>query len=73
MTVAGLVIVAAGRWRTGVSVVGAGFGFAFVMRMVLPDEQAGMLRVRRRLFDLLILAMCSGLFLTLAVAIKNRP
>ena len=43
------------------------------MRMVLPDDRAGMLRVRRRLIDLVTLAMCSGLLLSLAVLIPNRP
>lgn len=73
LVLAGLVLVAIGPWRTGSTVMGVGFGLAFVMRAVLPDDRAGMLRVRRRLVDLATLALCSGLFLTLAVIIKNRP
>jgi hypothetical protein len=73
MLAAGLVVVAIGKWRTGSTVMGLAFGLAFVMRMVLPDDLAGMLRVRRRLIDMLVLATCSGLFLVLAVVIPNRP
>lgn len=70
---AGLVLVAIGPWREGATLMGVGFAVAFVMRLVLPDERAGMLRVRRRLVDLATLALCSGLFLTLAVIVKSRP
>jgi hypothetical protein len=73
MLVAGLVLVALNAWRRGVGVMGFGFGLAFVMRMVLPDHHAGMLRVRRRLVDLATLAMCSGVMLAMAVLIPNRP
>jgi hypothetical protein len=69
---AGLALVAFAPWRSGVTVMGLGFGLAFVMRMFLPDDRAGMLRVRRRLLDLFVLAMCSGLLLALAVIIPNR-
>ncbi len=69
----GLVLVGINAWRAGVVVIGLGFGLAFVMRLVLPDNRAGMLRVRRRLFDLATLAMCSGVMLAMAVLIPNRP
>jgi hypothetical protein len=72
MVLAGLVLVAFAPWRSGITVMGLAFALAFVMRMVLPDERAGMLRVRRRLLDLFVLAMCSGLLLGLAVVIPNR-
>jgi uncharacterized membrane protein YiaA len=73
MLVAGLVLVGIGTWRVGVTLMGLGFGLAFVMRLVLPDNRAGMLRVRRRLVDLATLAMCSGVMLAMAVLIPNRP
>jgi hypothetical protein len=73
MLLAGLVLVGLDAWRAGVVVMGLGFGLAFVMRMVLPDNHAGMLRVRRRLVDLATLAMCSGVMLAMAVLIPNRP
>jgi TctA family transporter len=73
MLVAGLVLVAFNAWRVGVFVVGLGFGLAFVMRLILPDHRAGMLRVRRRFLDLATLAMCSGVLLAMAILIPNRP
>jgi Protein of unknown function (DUF3017) len=73
MLVVGLVLVGFVAWRPGVFLMGVGFGVAFVMRLVLPDNHAGMLRVRRRLFDLATLAMCSGVMLSMAILIPNRP
>ncbi len=73
MLLAGMILVGLGTWRLGMTVVGLGFGLAFVMRMVLPDNHAGMLRVRRRLVDLATLALCSGVMLAMAVLIPNRP
>ena len=73
MLVVGLVLVGLDAWRAGVVVIGLGFGLAFVMRLVLPDNRAGMLRVRRRIVDLATLAMCSGVMLAMAVLIPNRP
>lgn len=73
MLVAGLVVVAAGPWRSGVTVMGLGFALAFVVRLVLPTHRAGMLRVRRRLIDMAVLGTCAVLMLTLAVIIPNRP
>jgi hypothetical protein len=70
--VVGLAIVAAGPWRTGVSVMGAALAVAFVARAVLPDERAGMLRIRRRFVDLTTLAVCSAGMFALVAAIPNH-
>jgi hypothetical protein len=50
---AGLVSVAVApqHWLRAVGVLTAGLGLAGLFRLVLSDEQAGMLRVRRRSFD----------------------
>lgn len=69
----GLAIAAAGAWRTGVTVMGASFGLAFAARLVLPDERAGMLRIRRRFVDLAAMAMCCAGMLALALTIPYRP
>lgn len=73
LLVAGLVLVGVGHWRSGATVMGGAFGLAFLLRMILPDARAGMLRVRRRLVDLATLAMCSGVMLAMAVLIPDRP
>ncbi len=68
----GLGIVTFGAWRTGVVVIGSSFGLAFAFRAVLPDERAGMLRVRRRVFDLVVLAVCCTGTIVLAAVIPTR-
>jgi hypothetical protein len=70
--VVGLGIVAVGPWRTGVSVMGAALAGAFVARAVLPDERAGMLRIRRRFVDLTTLAVCSAGMFALVALIPNH-
>ena len=59
-TVVGIGIVVAGEWRLGVFVMAAAFGVAALSRAVLPDERAGMLRIRRRFVDITTMAICSG-------------
>ncbi len=68
----GLVLVAAGVWRGGVVTMGGSFGLALAARAVLPDERAGMLRIRRRFVDLTAMAICCGGMLVLAAVIPNR-
>lgn len=67
----GLVVAVAGPWRGGVSIVGLSFAFALLVRLVLPDRLAGMLAVRGRLLDVLVLAFCSAALLTLAVVVPQ--
>jgi hypothetical protein len=72
MMVGGLVLVLVGGWRSGVAVMGASFGVAFVARTVLPDDRAGMLRVRRRAVDLTAMGICCVGILVLAAVIPNH-
>jgi Protein of unknown function (DUF3017) len=70
---AGLGVVVLGAWRSGVALMGGSFGVAFVARTVLPDDRAGMLRVRRRVVDLTAMGICCVGMLVLAAVIPNRP
>jgi hypothetical protein len=70
--VIGLGIVTLGPWRTGVAVMGAALTLAFVARAVLPDQRAGMLRIRRRYVDLTTLAICAAGMFALVIAIPSR-
>ena len=70
--VVGLALVAAGVWRTGIVTMGCAFGVAFAARAVLPDERAGMLRIRRRFVDLTAMAICCGGMIILAAIIPHR-
>lgn len=68
----GLVIIASGEWRLGVMLMGGSFGLAFIARSVLPEQRAGMLRIRRRLVDLATMAVCGVGLVILAVVIPHR-
>jgi hypothetical protein len=68
----GLAIVVLGPWRTGVVLMGVALSVAFVARAVLPDEHAGMLRIRRRLVDLTTLAVCAAGMFALVAAIPSQ-
>jgi hypothetical protein len=68
----GLAVVALGPWRTGVAVMGCALTVAFAARAVLPDERAGMLRIRRRFVDLTTLAVCAAGMFALVAAIPSH-
>ena len=56
LTVAGifvvaLILVAAGFWRRGALLIGVGVGVAAALRLVLPEERAGLLVVRSKSLD----------------------
>ncbi|MFM9135574.1 MAG: DUF3017 domain-containing protein [bacterium] len=61
---AALVVVALDRFRLGSLILAASVLLAFVLRLVLPKSQAGMLAVRSRTTDLIVLG---GLGAALAV------
>lgn len=53
---AGLVLVIARHWRRGSVVMGASLGLGAMLRFFLPEQVAGLLVVRSRLFDTALLA-----------------
>jgi hypothetical protein len=71
-TLAGVGIMTTGNWRLGVLWMGASLLSAAAARLVLPENQAGMLHVRRRLVDVVILiGLGAGLVIS-AAAIPTR-
>lgn len=46
-----LVLVAAGFWRRGAFLIGVGVGVAAALRLVLPQDSAGLLVVRTKSLD----------------------
>jgi multisubunit Na+/H+ antiporter MnhB subunit len=68
---AGIAVAAAGAWRTGVSWLAVALITAAVTRLLLSDDNAGMLRVRRKPLDAVILAGAGVLLLFLAASIPN--
>ena len=71
-TGAGLVMVAFGPWRRGVSLVGIALVVASALRLVTPEDEAGMLRVRSRWFDVTVLAAVGLSLLALAANIPDQ-
>ncbi len=69
----GLGVVGHGNWRLGVKWIAASLVFAALVRLVLPARDAGMLAVRRRLVDVLLLAAVGVILWFLAGSIPNQP
>jgi hypothetical protein len=73
VSAAGLGIVAQGDWRLGVKWIAAALVLAAVVRLVIPAHQAGMLAVRRRPIDVVILAGVGVALWFLSTSIPNQP
>ncbi|MDQ6642055.1 MAG: DUF3017 domain-containing protein [Actinomycetota bacterium] len=73
LTAVGLVVVAVGSWRRGVTFIGAGLLLAALARALLGEYDAGMLRVRRRWFDVLVLVVTGFTLVFLAATNPNQP
>ena len=69
----GLGIVTQGNWRLGVRWIAAALVFAALVRLVIPAQQAGMLAVRRRAVDVVILAALGVALWFLSKNIPNQP
>lgn len=69
----GIGVVWSGSWRGGVRVIAGAVIFAALLRLVLPRRDAGMLAVRNRYVDCLMLAGVGGTLLFLAATIPNQP
>ena len=62
----------AGAWRTGLIWIGAGLLLASGSRLVLSERGAGMLRVRRKWSDVLMLTVAGIGLIVLAVVVPNQ-
>ena len=72
-TVAGLLVVAFSDWQGGLTLSGGSLVAGAVARLVLPNRQAGMLGVRRKLVDVTTLLVVGGGLVALAALIPPRP
>ncbi|GAA2098199.1 hypothetical protein GCM10009841_11110 [Microlunatus panaciterrae] len=60
--VIGLVVIFLGQWRFGCLVIGSSLGVGAVERIALSNKEAGLLQVRSRPFDILVMiAMGAGI------------
>lgn len=72
VSLVGFGLVAFGPWRRGIALVGVAFLFASGMRLVIGENEAGMLRVRGRVFDVLALAGVGVALIALAANIPDQ-
>jgi Protein of unknown function (DUF3017) len=68
-----LVIAARSDWRLGIQVLGGSLIVAALLRLVLADRDAGMLAVRNRFVDALLLGATGAALITLATSIPGLP
>ena len=73
VSAAGLGIVAQGNWRLGVRWIASALVVAALVRLLLPAREAGMLAVRRRTVDVVILLVVGVALWFLSVNIPNQP
>ena len=69
----GLAIVTDGNWRLGVKWIAASLFIAAIARLLLPAPQAGMLAVRRRVLDVVLLIVVGAMLWFLSATIPNSP
>ena len=69
----GIGIVSTGNWRLGTRWVAGALIFAALLRLVLPRRDAGMLAVRHRVVDCVMLAGVGVALIFLAATIPNQP
>lgn len=71
-TVAGLTLVVLDRWRAGLVGVGISLLVGALGRLVLRDESAGMLGIRRKFVDVTTLTVLGTAIVVLALLIPDR-
>ena len=72
-TCAGLGLVAFGPWRLGLGVIGGSLITGALARLVIPRDNAGMLGMRPKLVDVLVLIVLGSGLVVLAAVIPNQP
>ena len=71
--VIGLVLIAIGPWRSGAGLCGGALVAAGIARAAMPERMAGLLRVRRRAADVVIMLGMGIALVVLAVIIPDQP
>jgi hypothetical protein len=72
-TAGALVLIALDRWRTWLALLGGALLVGALARLVLPQHQAGMMGIRRKLVDVTTLLALGGGLVVLAFLIPGRP
>ena len=71
-TLTGVAVVTAGRARAGLQLIGAALLCGALARLVLPEQEAGMLGVRRKLVDVTTMLGLGVGLVVLAALIRER-
>ena len=71
--VAGLLVVLVGPWRIGLGAIGVSFIAGAGMRLVVPHDHSGLLRVRGRVFDAVWMTFLGVSLMVLAVIVPPPP
>jgi len=69
----GLVVVVLGDWRVGIRIMGGALLGAATTRLALPSRDAGMLAVRNRTIDVVVLVGLGVAMIWLAGSIPDQP
>jgi len=69
----GIAIVWAGDWRLGIRCLAGALCVAAFLRLVLPARDAGMLAVRNRFFDAILLGGVGAAMFFLLTTIPSQP
>jgi Protein of unknown function (DUF3017) len=72
-TGAGLVVAALADWRFGIRIMGGALIFAAAVRVVLGPRDAGMLAVRHKALDVVLLVALGSALIFLATSIPDQP
>ncbi len=73
VVLAGLIVTGVSDWRLGLRLVSGGLALAAVLRLVLPDRDAGMLAVRHRVLDVALLVVLAVALFVLVATIPDQP
>lgn len=71
--IVGVGIVVTGEWRSGIRVFGGALLLGALVRLVLSNRDAGMLAVRFKAFDVVMLAVLGSALIFLAGSIPDQP
>lgn len=69
----GVLLITMGHWRRGPVLMAASLVLAAMMRMVLPARVAGLLVVRRRWIDVVVMLLLAAAIAVLAMIVPGTP
>ena len=73
VTLAGVLVTGLVEWRLGIRIVGGSLLVLAVLRLLIPAHQAGMLAVRSRATDVVLLVVVGFALIVLAGSIPDQP